>query len=167
MAKQDNTKIYLTAGIAALAYFGVIRPIFKKLGLAKGVEVKKIDEALNEKSENNPFKADYYKINGPKVPGGVWMSKTQTRLAQLYKDFDNAFGLLYDDEDKVKGVFSQLVSKLQVSQFSEYVLKTTGMDIITFMKRGKNSYNPASGLNDVEVADIIDMVSKKPIYTTK
>lgn len=163
--KKDNTKIYIIGGVALLAYFGVFRPILKKLGLATGAETKAVDAALTAPDSENPFKPGYLASvirNNPNVPIKI---KTQYGLKQLYDTFYSGFGYLFDDEDKINSVFIQLASKAQVSQFADYVQKQTGQDLLTFMKRGINSMNAASGLNDTEIYKIIDIVNRKPIYT--
>jgi len=162
--KQDNTKFYIYGGVALLAYIGVIRPILKKLGVATGQETQNVNNAQTQPAESNPFKPEYYKIQQRKIGRPVTL-KTQSGLSQLYKTFKDGFGYFYDDEDKIKSVFVLLASKLQVSQFSEYVQNATGTDIITIMKAGKSTINPGSGLNDTEINSIIDIVNKKPIYT--
>ena len=162
--KQDNTKYFIYGGVALLAYIGVVRPIFKKLGLAKGEESKNVENAETAQPENNPFKPDYYKIQHKKLGIPVKL-KTQSSLAYLFKQLQDGFGYFYDDEEKIKGVFLILPNKMQVSQLSEYVQLKTGMPLITFLKTGKTTWNAGSGLNDVEINQIIDIVNKKPIYT--
>lgn len=162
--KQDNTKFYIYGGVALLAYIGVIRPILKKLGIATGQETQNVSNAQTLPAETNPFKPDYYKIQMRKLGIPVKI-KTQAGLKDLFNKLKDGFGYIYDDEEKIKGVFVVLANKLQVSQLSEYVQNATGMDIITFMKSGKSTINAGSGLNDTEINSIIDIVNKKPIYT--
>lgn len=162
--KKDNTQLYIYGGVALLAYFGVIRPILKKLGVATGRETLAVNNAQTSPAIDNPFKPEYYRLQAKNITGAI-KQKTQSGLEQLYKTFYSGFGFFYDDEDKIKGVFVQLPSKYQVSQFAEFVQKKTGQDIITFMKRGINQANPASGLNDTDISAIIDIVNKKPIFT--
>ena len=162
--KKDNTQILVYGGVVAVFYFGIIRPILKKFGLATGQETRDVNKAETDPADINPFKPNYYKIQHKKL-GIMVVLKTQAGLKKLYDTFMDGFGWVYDDEDKINSVFIQLASKLQVSQFAEYVQNKTGQDIISFMKRGKNQYNTASGLNDSEIARIIDIVNKKPIYT--
>ena len=162
--KRDNTQVLVYGGVVAIFYFGIIRPILKKFGLATGEEVRNVQRAETDPAESNPFKPTYYKIQIKKLPGSVvW--KTQVGLKKLYDTFSSGFGYVYDDEEKINSVFIQLASKIQVSQFSEYVQNKTGQDLISFMKRGINQYNAGSGLNDTEISRIIDIVNKKPIYT--
>lgn len=162
---KDKEKYYLYGGIVLFAYFGVIRPIFKKIGLATGVETKTVNDAMTLPDKNNPFKAGYYNEVIKQHPNVPITIKTASGLEKLYKTFYDGFGWVYDDEDKIISVFIQIPSKIQVSQFADYVQKRTGQDLLTFMKRGKNSLNVASGLSDVEIYKIIEIVNKKPIYT--
>jgi hypothetical protein len=163
--KQENQKIYIIGGIALLAYFGVFRPILKKLGLATGSETNAVNQALTAPDDSNPFKPGYLNAVLRQHPGVPIKIKTEYGLQSLYNTFYSGFGYLFDDEDKINSVFLQMASKAQVSQFADYVQKKTGQDLLTFMKRGINSMNAASGLNDTEISKIIDIVNKKPIYT--
>ena len=163
--KQDNQKIYIVGGIALLAYFGIFRPILKKLGIATGTETNAVNQALTAPDDSNPFKPGFLNSVMRQNPGVPIKIKTQAGLKGLYDIFYSGFGYLFDDEDKIYSVFLQLASKAQVSQFADYVQKKTGQDLLTFMKRGINSMNAASGLNDTEIYKIIDIVNKKPTFT--
>lgn len=163
--KKDNTQYYIYGGIALLAYFGIFRPILKKVGIATGEEKNKVNNAETAPADSNPFNPKYYKTVQSKNPGKTIVLKTQAGLERIYKKFYDGFGYVYDDEEQIQSCFIELASKVQVSQFAEIVQKKTGYDIITFMKRGINSYNAGSGLNDTEIARIIDIVNAKPIYT--
>lgn len=162
---KDNTKYYLIGGVALLAYFGFLRPILKKFGFATAGETNKVNAAETAPDNANPFKPGYYKEVLKRREGQPVTLKTQNGLNKIYKLFYDGFGYVYDDEAKITSAFIQLASKAQVSQFAEYVQKQTGRDIITFMKTGINSINAGSGLNDTEIARIIDIVNSKPEFT--
>lgn len=163
--KKDNTQYYIIGGIALLAYFGIFRPILKKFGFATNQETNNVNQAQTGAPEINPFSPGYYKEIVRRNPGVNMTFKSQNGLEKIYKIFYDGFGYVYDDENKITSAFVQLASKIQVSQFSEYVQKKTGVDIITFMRNGINSYNAASGLSDTEINRIIQIVNSKPIFT--
>lgn len=163
--KKDNTQYFIYGGIALLAYFGVLRPILKKFGFATTQETNNVNTAQTASADVNPFAPGYYKTVIQKNPNVPILLKTQSGLEKIYKIFYDGFGYIYDDENKITSAFVMLASKVQVSQFSEYVQRKTGVDIITFMRNGINSVNSASGLNDTEINRIIQIVNNKPTFT--
>lgn len=161
--KKYNTQYYIIGGVALLAYFGVLRPILKRFGFATAAEQNKVNAAQTASAEFNPFNPGYYKeVIKKHAPITL---KSAAGLQKIYKLFYGGFGYIYDNEAQIQSAFVQLASKAQVSQFSEYVQRQTGKDIITFMRDGINSINAGAGLNDTEIARIIDIVNSKPIYT--
>ena len=161
--RKDNTQIYVIGGIALLAYFGVLRPILKKFGFATAAETNKVNAAQTGDADTNPFNPVYYKTVIKKHAPVIL--KSAAGLQKIYKLFYDGFGYVYDNEAQIQSAFVQLASKAQVSQFAEYVQRQTGKDIVTFMRDGVNSFNAGSGLNDTEIARIIDIVNSKPTFT--
>jgi hypothetical protein len=161
MAKQDDNKLFLYAGGLAILYFGVIRPILKKLGIQQTVEeaeaTKAVQKIENTPNINNPFSPVYWKkFVGQKVY--LFNKDTTDRLVKRLYD---AFGYFTDDESAVFSVFSQMKYKTQVSWISDHFNRTYKIDLFNFLKQGKGSL-PQAGLNELELQKIIKIVEALP-----
>jgi hypothetical protein len=157
--KKDDKQLILYAGIAALAYFGVLRPILKKVGIVKSAEDILVLNQSNVPNKDNPFSSAFYKYGG----AGALLLKVS--IADQYADrIYNAMGYVYDDEAAVYSVFRSLKTQSQVSFLAERFRIKYGVDLLEFLKKGKNQFNAASGLNSDELATVINIVNKLPKY---
>jgi hypothetical protein len=161
MAKQDDSKIILYVGGLAILYFGVIRPILKKLGIQQTVEeaeaTKAVQKIENTPNINNPFSPVYWKkFVGLKVQ--LFNKDTTDRFVdRIY----NAMGFFSDDESAIFSVFSQMKYKTQVSWISDHFNRRYKIDLFNFLKQGKGSL-PQAGLNELELQKIIKIVEALP-----
>jgi hypothetical protein len=157
--KKDDKQILLYGGIAVLTYFGVIRPILKKVGIVKSAEDLLVINQSNVPNKENPFSSQFYKY-GPAGTKLLTVAAADQYAARLY----NAMGYIYDDEAAVYSVFRSLQAKSQVSFISERFRIKYGVDLLEFLQKGKNQFNAASGLNSDELATVINIVNKLPKY---
>ena len=157
--KKEDKNIILYGGIAVLAYFGVIRPILKKVGIVKSAEDILVINQGNIPNNANPFSSAFYKY------GGAGTALLTVATADNYaKRIYNAMGWLTDDEAAVYSVFRSLKTQSQVSFLAERFRIKYGTDLLEFLKKGKNQFNAASGLNSDELATVINIVNKLPKY---
>lgn len=161
MAKQDDSKLFLYAGGLAILYFGVIRPILKKLGIQQTVEeaeaTKAVQKIENTPNISNPFSPVYWKkFAGQKVH--LFNNDTTNRFVKRLYD---AMGYFTDDESAVFSVFSQMKYKTQVSWISDNFNRTYKIDLFNFLKQGKGTL-PQAGLNELELQKIIKIVEALP-----
>lgn len=176
--QQQDYKPYLIGGAVLLAYFGVIRPVFKKLGIVKGVESQKVENYEKQAPEKNPFNANYFAYWKRNYARRLDIEKYDAyKLMNYYYDTCKCFvkddtlwklndmlGIFWDDEESIYGLLRDLFKdKLQLSYFSRYVFNKTGRDLFVFLKTGQNIL-PANGLNDAEMLQIIDWANKLPDY---
>lgn len=157
--KKEDKQLILYGGIALLAYYGVLRPIFKKVGIVKTAEDITVENQTGLPNDKNPFSASFYKYGGTGTKL-LTVAAADQYAARLY----NAMGYVYDDEAAVFSVFRSLKTKSQVSFLCERFRIKYGVDLLEFLKRGKNQFNAASGLNNDELATIINIVNKLPNY---
>jgi hypothetical protein len=157
--KKDNKQLLIYGGIALLAYFGVIRPILKKVGIVKTAEDLLVINQSNLPNKVNPFSSTYYKY----APTGTPLLKVadQNKYADIIY---NAMGYLYDDEAAIYSVFRSLKSQAQVSILAERFLLKYKTDLLEFLQKGKNQFNAASGLNSDELSTVIKIVNTLPKY---
>ena len=73
-------------------------------------------------------------------------------------------GYLTDDEAKIYGVFRQLKYQSQISFLAEKFANKYSIDLLEYLKRGKNQFNPGSGLNSEELTVIFNIVNRLPKY---
>lgn len=159
MPKQEDSKIILYAGGLAILYFGVIRPILKKLGIQQTQEEKEAAQAIikqeNTPNNENPFSSIYWKnVRGAQL---IDVASTDRLNRRIY----NAMGYFSDDESAVYSVFTQLKYKTQVSWLADNFQRLYKIDLFDFLKRGKGQLYQA-GLNNEEMQKIIKIVNALP-----
>jgi hypothetical protein len=157
--KKEDQKLLIYAGAFALGYFGVIRPILKKIGIVKSREDILVNDQTNLPNNVNPFSTAFYKYGG----AGAILLKNSV-ADQYCKTIYNAMGWVYDDEAAIYSVFRSLKTQSQVSYLAERFKTIYKLDLLEFLKRGKNQFNAASGLNSEELSIIINIVNKLPKY---
>lgn len=157
--KQDNQKLFINAGIIAVAYFGIIRPILTKLGIQKTATDLLVDRQENLPNSQNAFSPNFYKSGGV----GTLLLTLANRQNYAKRIYD-ALGVFTDDESAVFSVFRQLKSQSQVSHLAEYFTQKYKTDLLDYLKRGYSSWNPASGLSSEELQIILNIVNNLPKY---
>jgi hypothetical protein len=156
MAKQDDSKLLLYGGGLLIVYFGILRPLLEKLGIARSQADQQVINQQNLPNNKNPFSPVYWKT----IPGAKLITKNST--ISLAKRIYEAMGFFSDDEPAVYSVFSQLKYKTQVSWLSDIFQQNYKMDLLDFLKRGKGQL-PQAGLNSDELQQILNIVNALPI----
>jgi hypothetical protein len=157
--KKEDKQLILYGGIVVLAYFGVLRPILKKVGIVKSAEDILVNNQANIPNKENPFSPAFYKY------GAAGTKLLTVATATMYADrIYNAMGWVYDDEAAIYSVFRSLQTQSQVSFLAERFKIKYGSDLLEFLQKGKNQFNAASGLNSDELATVINIVNKLPKY---
>ena len=156
MAKQDNNKLLLYGGGLLIVYFGILRPLLEKLGIARSQAEQQVINQQNAPNNKNPFSAIYWKT----IPGAKLIKRNETNA--LAKRIFDAMGYFSDDESAVFSVFTQLKTKTQVSWLADIFQQNYKMDLLDFLKRGKGQL-PQAGLNNTELQQILNIVNALPI----
>jgi hypothetical protein len=156
MAKQDDSKLLLYGGGLLIVYFGILRPLLEKLGIARSQADQQVINQQNLPNNKNPFSPVYWKT----IPGAKLITKNST--ISLAKRIYEAMGFFSDDEPAVYSVFSQLKYKTQVSWLADVFQQNYKMDLFDFLKRGKGQL-PQAGLNSDELQQILNIVNALPI----
>ena len=157
--KQADQKLLINAGIIAIAYFGIVRPILKKVGIVKTAEDILVENQGNLPNSSNPFSSAFYKYGGAGTKL-LTVSTADTYAKRIY----NALGYFGDDEAAKYSVFRSLKTQSQVSFLAERFRIVYGTDLLEFLKRGKSNWNYANGLNSDELATVINIVNKLPKF---
>lgn len=157
LTEQQQNLLFKVILVIAI-YFLFARPLFQKLGLAKDKTDKLIENQENQTPKENAFSPNFYKY----APVGSLLLK-RAQAEQLANQLFDALGYWYDDEAKVIGVFRSLKTKSQVSFLSDVFNQLHNVDILEFMRKGKGVMWEA-GLNDTELAQVINIVNQLPKY---
>lgn len=155
MAKQDDSKLLLYGGGLLIVYFGILRPLLEKLGIARSQAEQQVINQQNLPNNKNPFSPVYWKsISNAKL---ITRNATNGLAKRLY----DAMGYFSDDEPAVFSVFSQIKYKTQISWLSDVFQQNYKIDLLDFLKRGKGQL-PNAGLSDSELQQIINIVNALP-----
>jgi hypothetical protein len=160
--KKDNQQLLIYGGGLAILYFGIIRPILKKVGIQQSAQDIQQQQLINNTSitdnSSNPFSPLFWKKGG----NGTQLL-TVSYASSLAKRIYDAMGYFTDDEAAVISVFRLLKTKSQVSWLSDIFQKQYKTDLFNFLRKGKGLL-PQAGLNDNELSEIITIVQKLPNY---
>lgn len=131
LQKAIVMKVVVLVILVIAAYFMVIRPILRRVGVIETSEDKKRDkdkEQLGTKPDS-PFSPSYWKtIEKP-------LLTTKALAEKLADQIDNAIGNFYDDENEVYGALRQLKSKTQLSWLADIFFQRHGMDLFQLLNR--------------------------------
>lgn len=132
---KDSKDLLIKVGIAAGAYFLVIRPVLVKLNIVDSAADKRTDKDVQDYSVSvsSAFSPTYYK--------GVSRATILTRESAeaLAKTLYDAIGWLYDDETAVYGVFRQFRYKTQVSYLADVFFQKYKADLYQYLARNLSS----------------------------
>lgn len=157
---KETKKLLIYGGGIALLYFGVLRPVLQKLGIVATAQSKVVTAMQNVPNADNPFSPVFLRS----IKGGTPLTLLKVASAtQLVKNIYDAMGYFTDDEAAVFSAFKSLKTQAQCSQIATEFLKTHQVDMLEFLKKGKGVF-PQAGLNDVELAEIVQTVLKLPKY---
>ena len=169
---QRNEKLIIWAGMGAVVYFGLIKPVLIKFGVARSKDEKKADtkvESVYSLPDNqNPFSPSYYEPMLQYIfktnPGIEVKLKKDSYIRDAAISIHKAFGYYTDDEDVVFGVFRDLPSQIVVGQVAKKFYDIYGKDLWTYLDEGDGIWW-WSGLGHEELARVKDIVFSKPKFT--
>ena len=156
--KKEDKQLLLYGGGLIIAYFGLIRPILKKVGIVNSANDQLVNNYSNIANAANPFSPIFWKQGGAGT-SLIKVAATEALAARIY----DAMGYFTDDEAAVYSVFRTLKTQSQVSWLADIFQKKYGSDLFTFLQKGKGIL-PEAGLNSDEIAVIINLVNKLPKY---
>ena len=156
---KSQESLYTKIAIGAGIYFFVVRPLLQKVGIVKTAEDKLVESQTNLGNSQNAFSPIFYKTG----PAGTKLL-TYAGSADLAKRIYEAMGYFTDDESAVYSVFRSLKTKSQVSFLAERFASIYGVDLLEYLKRGRNQFNPGSGMNTDELAVVLNIVNKLPSF---
>lgn len=177
LINDDVEELLIVGGLAVGAYFVVVLPIMRSLGIS-GEDTATVQSVDNSTPDANPFSVQFQEsVNN--TTGSVsypwaqsmlnaWNSNSASvtcPIVQIGEGLWNAFGNFYVDNSAILALFNQIGSQLQVSQISQYLLYAHNIDLWTLLKNG-NSFLPLTkGLYDNELATIVNHVKALPVGT--
>ena len=158
MTKREES-FYTKIAVAAGIYLFAVRPLLQKFGIAKTQEDRLIETQSALPNNKNPFSPTFWKTG----PAGTKILKIEP-ASQMAAKIYFAMGNFSDDESAIYGVFRSLSTQSQVSFIAMRFQDMYKIDLLEYLKRGRNQFNPASGLNAEELAVVLNIVNKLPKY---
>jgi hypothetical protein len=152
MLKNEKTILILGLAAIGLAYFGVIDPVLKFVGIKDDEETKNIDQI--EVDPGTPWSINFW----TKVPGATVLTRASAvALANVIYD---SFGYFNDNEEQVKGAIKSLKFKTQLSYLAMVFYELHKQDLLTFLRGG---IWPQDRLSDSDLSELISYVNKLPL----
>lgn len=150
--KNDDKKLLLYAGGGIVAYFAVVSPLLKALGLQKKPETRALDnESVNPNSFWNP---SFWK----NTAGAIVMQRAYTET--LAKNIYDAVGPFNDCEECIIAIFKTLKYQTQCSWLADIFQQLYGQDLLTFLRGG---VWPQDRLSDQDVYTITTFIQNLPV----
>lgn len=155
MAKQEiNPNTLLVIGGLGIAYFGLINPILKKLGIKKSSEEQAKEEAIKKADIDSAFNPDYWKI----APRPKLIFGASPTAATVAKEINSAFGYFNDDEERIYAAVKRARTKTMFSQVVSAYRDLYKADLYNTLK---------SKLSENEFFVIVKYVTALPDKTAK
>ena len=151
--KNENIKI-VVAGVVvlsavALTYFGVIKPIFNKLGITRDKEDRKGDKAKFKLSEKQLLSKELYLNNPTRV--SITKSQADYGATMIYNaKWGGCLGFCDDEEMAINGI-KEAKSLVDISYISNQFSELFKKDMLTYM----NSF-----LEEENYLEIINYINK-------
>jgi hypothetical protein len=153
---DNEEKLLVNAGLIAVGYFGIVKPLLNKLGITDSPEVKQAKAENNAASNLTAWSPAFYKAYT-----GTKHLYTDAYITTLAGKIYNAWGVFNDDEEAIYGVFRQLKNQLQLSQLADKYFTLYNQDLL---QRLKNPwYYGKDGLDDEQFNVIAQIVNKLPV----
>lgn len=165
MAKGINSEeknLLLGAGLLAIIYFGILRPITNKLGLTQAAKDKILSQVSQLASGSNGWNPNFYKDYTSKY--SKWTLLTSVSASALAKKIYDAWGFFNDDESAIYAAFRSLRSQLMLSQVCDKYTQLYNRDLLTDLKAPW--YYLHDGLDDKEFAEVAKIVNALPVNVT-
>ncbi len=152
MLTSDKNKLLIAAGVVGLAYFGVLNPLLKWIGIKDDKDTTDLNNAAsNPQSFWSPL--FWKQVYNPVI-------MTRASAENICRIIYDAMGVFNDNEEQAIGALKALKYQAQVSFLAEVFFSLYGMDLITFLRGGSW---PMDRLSDTDVADLNSYISKLPV----
>lgn len=163
MAKvsKEEKELLIGAGVLAILYFGVLKPVTNAFGLTDSVADKQKKQVIETASGNNGWNPNFYR-NYTATHATGWTLLTDTFRTKIAMQIYKAWGF-NDDEDAIYAAFSYLQSQLHLSQVVEKYSQLYKQDLLKRLKLPWNNLTGRDGLTTAEFANVATIVNKLPI----
>lgn len=187
MAKDDNDLIKY-AGLLAVGYFGVIRPVLNSIGV-NPEDANTIDSIAKSDDASNPFSPNFgiaYSLetgenvdfaqqsfdfikkgwNDPANLGTDGIHSTLPYIS-LAEEINDAVGFWDIDADRVISLFNQVRYQYEVSQMVQYLSYRYGTDLLSLLRFGRPIISLIRfGVGTDVLAQIINHIRTLPMWST-
>lgn len=145
-------KLIVNLGLTAFAYFGVVNPLLKKIGIKDDAQDKRnnnlISDLENQPANKNYFNPNYYK---QRVNNKVAMVFTPASGDMLAKKIYDSAGFFNDNESEIYGAFRQCRFKAQVSFIAARFYLLYKKDLYLWLK--KDVFNESEMISLLNITD--------------
>lgn len=156
LPKSETTKTILLIGGGVIA-FTVVKKILETTGLWESASDKAVKQiAQDPTSFWNP---NYWQQG----PGNFTYALTEDQAHDFAIQVYDGMGIATDNEDEIKSVFRNMVTKANVSFVAWEFQKIFGRDLLSFLKSGKLGL-PWNGLSGADIMEINNFVTALPNY---
>ena len=119
--KKDDQKLIIGLAAVAVGYFGIIRPILRKVGIQRSAseqqQEQSVQQILTAPNKANPFSPVFYQTKEAQTARAILLRVADATI--LADRIYNALGYFYDDEAAAIAVFRTLKTQSQVSFLSD------------------------------------------------
>lgn len=157
LTKEDN-QLILGAGLLAVAYFGIIRPITNTVGLTTSAKEKALQEVAETASKNQGWNPSFYKTYLATHSGLI---KTDAAITAIAKQINGAFGFFNDNVNTIYAAFRQLNSQVDLSWLCAKYSALYKQDLLTRLKAPW--YYLKDGLTPGEFNEVSKIVNALPV----
>lgn len=156
MEKKETIQIAIAGVVVlsavALTYFGVIKPIFNKLGITKSKDERKGERAKLEISDKQIFSKELYLNNPSRVT--ITENQADYGATMIYNaKYGGCLGLCDDEEMAINGI-KEAKSLVDISYISNQFSELFKKDILTYI------YSFLEQENYLEIMNYIDKLKK-------
>ncbi|MEO5889737.1 MAG: hypothetical protein ABIQ31_05755 [Ferruginibacter sp.] len=157
---KEEKQLLLGAGLLAILYYGIIRPVTDKIGLTQTQKEKELDAAA-EIAGNNPGWDPNFWIAYPKKHPGTYYIANASKLTAWANQIYKAWGLVNDDEQAIYSVFRLVRSQIELSALCAKYNELYKQDLLLRLRCPW--YYLKDGLDISEFQEISKIVNKLPI----
>lgn len=190
---KQTDDLLLKAGLLAIAYFGIVKPVLAKFGIDPH-DSDTVNSLASTDAINNPFDLGFgisqlnenftnasWKLinlvnNDPAfIQSHVQYFKDNLGSDDVHNNYpyvlyaiavNDAMGFFWIDDATVESVFSQLSCQYQVTQMAMYLNYAEQINLFDRLKNGQELVSFMQvGIGDARLAAIIDHIRTLPVFS--
>lgn len=156
MAKENPelNDILIIGTVAALGYFGIVRPLLNSLDIGNTPGQEAYDAEMALPDSKNPFSKNY------QITGLATMSNDY--IGGLADTLYGQLGYLWIGEPTILSIFSEMQTKADVAELAYQLYEQNEVDLLPFLKKGRSFTPFDNGVSKDALNSIITRVNNLP-----